>query len=282
MLNPADFLKGVPVLPSRPGTPVGGFPLLSYPSPTTPVSTGGTGTGKGKGKAASSTSKGRAPKATTTATKVPVQQVPLNTGLFGAYLPPDPVPDFNVPGFEVPTGFTVAPLDMSGVLSGSNSGVDMAGVDATYNALNTLLGPRTTSDIPSTGATQLQDLWQAFTGAIGGAVDKVLPDWVSSPIDALKRSGAFDSTDPATKAVKSGWLGPVISFTKGLGELYLGKKTYDLAKDQANFQKQAYLTNYTNQVQATNRDLEDRQRVRAAGSTKAESVDSYMSRNRVI
>lgn len=280
MLNPTDFLTGVPVRPSRPGTPVRGFPFLSSVSTTTPVSTGNKG--KGKGKAASSTSKGRAPKATTTATNAPVQQVPLNTGLFGASLPPDPVPDFNVPDFGVPTGFTVAPLDMSGVLSGSDSGVDMAGVDATYNALNTLLGPRTTSDIPSTGATQLQDLWQAFTGAIGGAADKILPDWVSSPIDALKRSGAFDSTDPATKAVKSGWLGPVTSFAKGLGELYLGKKTYDLAKDQANFQKQAYLTNYTNQVQAMNRDLEDRQRVRAAGSTKAESVDSYMSRNRVI
>ena len=281
MLDPTSFIAGVPaVQPSRPGTPVGGFPLLSYPSPTTPVSTGNKG--KGKGKAASSTSKGRAPKATTAATNVPVQQVPLNGGLFGTYLPPDPVPNFNVPGFGVPTGFTVAPLDMPGVLSGSNSGVDMAGVDATNNTLSTLLGSTTTSGIPSTGATQLQDLWQAFTGAIGGAADKVLPDWVSSPIDALKRSGAFDSTDPATKAVKSGWLGPVISFTKGLGELYLGKKTYDLAKDQANFQKQAYLTNYANQVQAMNRDQEDRQRVRAAGSTKAESVDSYMSRNRII
>ena len=279
MLDPTSFIAGVPaVQPSRPGTPVVGFPLLSSVSTTTPVST----RGKGKGKAASSTSKGRAPKATTAATNVPVQQVPLNGGLFGTYLPPDPVPNFNVPGFGVPTGFTVAPLDMPGVLSGSNSGVDMAGVDATNNALSTLLGSTTTSGIPSTGATQLQDLWQAFTGAIGGAADKVLPDWVSSPIDALKRSGAFDSTDPATKAVKSGWLGPVISFTKGLGELYLGKKTYDLAKDQANFQKQAYLTNYANQVQAMNRDQEDRQRVRAAGSTKAESVDSYMSRNRII
>lgn len=279
MLNPVDFLTGVPaVQSSRPGTPVGGFPFLSNVSTTTPISTGG----KGKGKAASSTSKGRVSKATTTTTLAPVQQVPLNGGLFETYLPPDPVPGFNVPNFGVPTDFAVVPLDMSGALSGSNSVVDMAGVNATNNALNTLLGPRTTSDIPSTGATQLQDLWQAFTGAIGGAADKVLPDWVSSPIDALKRSGAFDSTDPATKAVKSGWLGPVISFTKGLGELYLGKKTYDLAKDQANFQKQAYLTNYANQVQAMNRDQEDRQRVRAAGSTKAESVDSYMSRNRII
>lgn len=266
MPNPNNFLTGIPVQASRPAIPVGGFPLLLNAPEATPESTGG----KGKGKAASSTSKGRAPKATTTtATSVPVQQVPLNTGLFGAYLPPDPVPGFNVPSFGVPTDFAVAPLNMTEM-------------DATYNALNTLLGPRTTSAIPSTGATKLQDLWQAFTGAIGGVADKVLPDWVSSPVDALKRSGAFDSTDPATKAVKSGWLGPVTSFTKGLGELYLGKKTYDLAKDQANFQKQAYLTNYANQVQAMNRDLEDRQRVRAAGSTKAESVDSYMSRNRVI
>lgn len=278
LLNPTSFIAGVPVQPSRPAIPAGGFPLLLSVPTTTPVSTGNKG--KDKGKAASSTSNGRVPKATTTATSVPVQQVPLNTGLFGASFPPNPVPNFN-PSFGV-TDFTTTPPNMSGVLSDSNSVVDMAGVNATYNALNTLLGPSTTSDIPSTGATQLQDLWQAFTGAIGGVADKVLPDWVSSPIDALKRSGAFDSTDPATKAVKSGWLGPVTAFTKGLGELYLGKKTYDLAKDQANFQKQAYLTNYANQVQATNRDLEDRQRVRAAGSTKAESADSYMSRNRVI
>jgi hypothetical protein len=278
MFDPAYFLTGIPVQASRPGTPAGGFPQLPGASTAIPVSTGG----KGKGKAASSTSKVRVSKVPTTTTLAPVQQVPLNGGLFGTYLPPDPVPDFNVPGFGVPTGFTVAPRDMPGVLSDSNSVVDMADVNATNTALSTLLGSTTTSGIPSTGATQLQDLWQAFTGAIGGVADKVLPDWVSSPIDALKRSGAFDSTDPATKAVKSGWLGPVTAFTKGLGELYLGKKTYDLAKDQANFQKQAYLTNYANQVQSMNRDLEDRQRVRAAGSTKAESVDSYMSRNRVI
>jgi len=124
--------------------------------------------------------------------------------------------------------------------------------------------------------------WEAFTGALGGLAGKLTPDWLASPVEALRGSGAFDAIDPATKSVTRGWLSPVFQGAQALGGLYLGKKNYDLAKDQADFQKAAYAANYANQMKTLNMDMEDRQRVRAASSKRAEDVDSYMKRNRVM
>lgn len=62
----------------------------------------------------------------------------------------------------------------------------------------------------------------------------------------------------------------------------LAMKQYGLAKDQFNFQKDAYNANYKNQVQSTNTFLEDRQRSRAAsGDSNVMSVEDYMAANRV-
>lgn len=67
----------------------------------------------------------------------------------------------------------------------------------------------------------------------------------------------------------------------GLLSGYMGLRQLSMSKDALNFQKEAFNKNYGNQVASTNRQLEDRQRTRAAANSNAESVESYMARNRV-
>jgi len=62
---------------------------------------------------------------------------------------------------------------------------------------------------------------------------------------------------------------------------YLGLKQFGLAQDQFNFQRDAFNRNFDNQVATTNRELEDRQRARVGANPNAESVESYLARNRV-
>jgi len=62
---------------------------------------------------------------------------------------------------------------------------------------------------------------------------------------------------------------------------YLGFKQLGLARDSLNFQRDAFNKNYQNQVQTTNRQLEDRQRLRAAANPGAQSVEEYLANNRV-
>lgn len=78
-----------------------------------------------------------------------------------------------------------------------------------------------------------------------------------------------------------GWGMPALQGLSSLGNLYLGMKNYGLAKDQLRTQKDQFNMNYNNQRQLLNTQMEDRQRTEAGGSSKAESVDSYMARNRI-
>lgn len=58
---------------------------------------------------------------------------------------------------------------------------------------------------------------------------------------------------------------------------YNAYKSNKLAKDQFNFQKQAWQANFNNQRKMTNSQLEDRQKARVANNPiQNESVDSYM------
>lgn len=67
-----------------------------------------------------------------------------------------------------------------------------------------------------------------------------------------------------------------------LAGAYLGWQQFNLAKEQLAQNKKIFNLNFGAQAQSTNRELEDRQmrRVRDSGGL-AESVDSYMTRNRV-
>lgn len=78
-----------------------------------------------------------------------------------------------------------------------------------------------------------------------------------------------------------GWGMPALQGLSSLGNLYLGMKNYGLAKDQLRTQKDQFNRNYENQKQLLNTRMEDIQRTEAGGSSKAESVESYMARNRI-
>lgn len=78
-----------------------------------------------------------------------------------------------------------------------------------------------------------------------------------------------------------GWGMPALQGLSSLGNLYLGMKNYGLAKDQLRTQKEQFNMNYNNQKQLLNTQMEDRARTEAGGSSKAESPESYMARNRI-
>lgn len=69
---------------------------------------------------------------------------------------------------------------------------------------------------------------------------------------------------------------------QGLSGLYGGYQTYQLGKDQLNFQKDAFNKNYQNQVQLTNLALRDRQERRYRNRPDLyQNPDEYMSKNQI-
>jgi len=64
-------------------------------------------------------------------------------------------------------------------------------------------------------------------------------------------------------------------------DIWLGMQKLGLAKDDLKFQKDAFSKQFDTQKTLTNTEMEDRQRARVSFSPAAESVDSYMARNRV-
>lgn len=96
-------------------------------------------------------------------------------------------------------------------------------------------------------------------------------------------AGSFmPKINPETGKMETmGWGMPALQGLSSLGNLYLGMKNYGLAKDQLRTQKEQFNMNYNNQRQLLNTQMEDRARTEAGGSSKAESVESYMARNRI-
>lgn len=73
-----------------------------------------------------------------------------------------------------------------------------------------------------------------------------------------------------------------LSGLSSLGNLWMGMKQYNLAKDSLNFQKDSFAKNWEAQTKSYNSQLEDRQRARvASNATDYESVDTYMKKNRI-
>ena len=114
------------------------------------------------------------------------------------------------------------------------------------------------------------------------------PTEVANPnaMDWFSRNNMFGGTDPKTGMVNSGWVSPVVGAASGIANAWTGMQQLGLAKDQLNFQKDAYTKNYENQRQLTNSQLEDRQRTRyaSAGGEKGnvETVEDYMARNKIV
>ena len=81
---------------------------------------------------------------------------------------------------------------------------------------------------------------------------------------------------------QQGWGNLALGALQGIGGAYMGMKQYGLAKDALAQSQNQFNINYNAQRQTTNTQLEDRQRARvAATGGTAESVDSYMARNRI-
>ena len=80
----------------------------------------------------------------------------------------------------------------------------------------------------------------------------------------------------------NGWGAPAIGAASALMNGYLGMQNYGLAKDQFNFQKDAFNKNWAAQSKLTNASLSDRQAARVASNPTAyQSVSDYMKANGV-
>ena len=92
--------------------------------------------------------------------------------------------------------------------------------------------------------------------------------------------GMFDNM--LGKNGQQGWGNLALGALLGIGGAYMGMKQYGLAKDALAQSQAQFDKNYNAQRQSTNTQLEDRQRARVAATDgRAESVDSYMERNRI-
>lgn len=81
---------------------------------------------------------------------------------------------------------------------------------------------------------------------------------------------------------QQGWGNLALGAASGLGGLLMGMKQYGLARDALSQSQSQFDKNYAAQRQTINTQLEDRQRARVAATNGgAESVESYLERNRI-
>lgn len=96
-------------------------------------------------------------------------------------------------------------------------------------------------------------------------------------LDSLRSSGFLGQDG------QQGWGGLALGALSGLGSTFMGMKNYGLAKDSLNQSREQFDKNYAAQRSTINTQLEDRQRARVSATNgTAESVDSYLQRNRIV
>ena len=118
----------------------------------------------------------------------------------------------------------------------------------------------------------------------GGATYEINPTlWDKFKQGGSDLAGSFmPKINPETGKMETmGWGMPALQGISSLGNLYLGMKNYGLAKDQLRTQREQFNMNYNNQKQLLNTQMEDKARARASANHNAESVESYMARNRI-
>lgn len=97
----------------------------------------------------------------------------------------------------------------------------------------------------------------------------------------MKNSGIAGSTDPVTGAKTDGWGAPAVGLLQALNAFSMGNRQLKISKGMLDDSRNQFAMNYGAQRQALNTRMEDRQRARVAANPKAESVESYMARNRI-
>lgn len=124
------------------------------------------------------------------------------------------------------------------------------------------------SNLGSLGASQPANtgMFSAFSNWLNGDTGRSL----------------FGGTDPSTGFQSMGIVSPTLQGLGSLFQAWNGMQTLGLAKDQFNFQKNAFNTNLANQRQTYNTALEDRIRGRTSDyAGKEQDVQSYLNQNRL-
>lgn len=117
------------------------------------------------------------------------------------------------------------------------------------------------------------------------------PNMFSAPqnpgnnMSGLGQDLQFDGNAPQPQDTGIDWGGTVAPTLQGIGGLaqsWLGFQQLGLAKDQFNFQKDAFTKNYDQQAQSMNTQMSDRQSSRVGYNPNAyQSVGDYMAQNEV-
>ena len=121
-----------------------------------------------------------------------------------------------------------------------------------------------------------------MTGVVSPATDGSLMSSFNSWLQGDTGRSLFGGTDPNTGFQSAGIVAPTL---QGLGSLFSawnGMQSLGLARDQLQFQKDAYNTNLNNSIQSYNTQLEDRIRGRTSNyAGKEQDVQTYLDNNRL-
>lgn len=151
--------------------------------------------------------------------------------------------------------------------------------------MNASLNPTGSSKKQPTDWTGLnfgtKDLGNLNANSVIGAGDNFGLDIPKDAATPDKGWNWFSSKDPKTGQVQAGALGEGIGAFTGIANAYLGWQQFNLAKDQMAQNKKIFNLNFSTQAQTLNTEMADRQRVRVARGSGAESVDSYMAKNSI-
>lgn len=124
-----------------------------------------------------------------------------------------------------------------------------------------------------------------LTGQVGGQLPNMDPSTIASMSgqspDFFSLKSFLGGTD--VNGFKNlGWGPTMFGMGNSILNGYLGLQQLDLAKDNLDFQKDAFSKQFENQRTLTNSELRDRQAARVASNPTAyQSVDDYMKANGV-
>jgi hypothetical protein len=96
----------------------------------------------------------------------------------------------------------------------------------------------------------------------------------------IKGSGIVGGTN-ADGTKFDGWGSPAIGLLQALNAFGMGNRQLKLSESMVADARKQFAMNYGAQRQTLNTQMEDRQRTRVAANPNRESVESYMSRNRI-
>jgi hypothetical protein len=133
-----------------------------------------------------------------------------------------------------------------------------------------------------TQSAALSSPLSSFGGGNGVADNSGMFSAFSNWMNGDTGRSLFGGTDPSTGFQSAGIVAPTIQGLGSLFQAWNGMQQLGLAKDQLNFQKNAFNTNLSNQTQTYNTALEDRIRGRTSDySGKEQYVQNYLNKNRL-